>query len=88
MVSLLDDLDEVPLLFSETQSRIIISIPPEDLFLLEKIAVKHRVSMEVIGKVGGKSLIIKKGSKTLIDLPVEELGDPYYGAIDEIMEVS
>jgi phosphoribosylformylglycinamidine synthase len=86
MLSLTDDLSPVSLLFSETQSRIILSISPENLFLLEKVAVKHRVPMEVIGKVGGKALTIKKGNKNLIDMPVKDLSDTYYGSIENIME--
>lgn len=87
MLSLMDDLDPVSLLFSETQSRIILSISPENLFLLEKIAVKHRTSIDVIGKVGGKNLVIKKGSKDLIDQPVKNMSDTYYGSIENIMEM-
>lgn len=86
MLSLMDDLDPVSLLFSETQSRIILSISPENLFLLEKLAVKHRVSIDVIGKIGGNNLVIKKGNKTLIDLSVKDLSGTYYGSIENIME--
>jgi phosphoribosylformylglycinamidine synthase subunit PurL len=86
MLSLLDDMDPASLLFSETQSRIILSIPPENLFLLEKVAVKHRAPMDVIGKVGGNSLMIKKGNKPLIDIPIKELSGTYYSAIGNIME--
>ena len=86
MLSIMDPLDPVPLLFSETQSRIILSIPPENLFILEKIAIKHRVPIEVIGKVGGKDLIIKKGNKTVIDLPIKDLSETYYNSIENIME--
>ncbi len=86
MLYLTDDLDPVPLLFSETQSRIIVSISPGDLFLFEKIADKHRVNFEVIGKVGGKNLIIKKGKKSFIDIPAQELIGAYYGAIEKSME--
>jgi phosphoribosylformylglycinamidine synthase len=85
MLYLMDDIDKVPLLFSEGQSRIILSISPKDLFLFEKVADKHRVDFEVIGKVGGKDLVIKKGKKSLINLPVNELRGAYYGAIEKSM---
>jgi len=87
MISLIDEIKSVPLLFSETQSRIIISIAPESLFLFEKIAVRHRASFDVIGKVGGADLIIKKGNKQLIEVPIEKLSRKYYGSIEQIMEV-
>ena len=87
MISLMDDIGPAALLFSETQSRIIISIAPESLFLFEKIAVRHRTSFDVIGKVGGADLIIKKGNKPLIDITIDELNGTYYGAIENTMEV-
>jgi phosphoribosylformylglycinamidine synthase len=87
MIVLIDDIGPVSLLFSETQSRIIISIAPESLFLFEKIAVRHRASFDVIGKVGGADLVIKKGKKQLIDVTVDELNGTYCGAIENIMEV-
>jgi phosphoribosylformylglycinamidine synthase len=87
MISLIDEIKSVPLLFSETQSRIIISIAPESLFLFEKIAVRHRASFDVIGKVGGADLIIKKGNKQLIEVPIKKLRGEYYGSIEKIMEV-
>ncbi|MFH1710468.1 MAG: AIR synthase related protein, partial [bacterium] len=87
MLSLMDDLSPVALLFSETQSRIILSISPENLFLLEKIAVRYRARIDVIGKVGGNNLTLKKGSRTLIDIPVQDLSGAYYGSIENTMEV-
>ena len=87
MISLMDDIGPAALIFSETQSRIIISIAPESLFLFEKIAVRHRASFDVIGKVGGSDLIIKKGNKQLVDITIDELNGTYYGAIENIMEV-
>jgi phosphoribosylformylglycinamidine synthase len=87
MLSMMNELPPVPLLFSETQSRIIITIAPESLFLFEKLTTKHRASMEVIGKVGGSSLMIRKGNKTLIDLPVQKLSEMYYNSIQNAMEV-
>jgi len=87
MFSFTDDLRNEALLFSETQSRIILTISPENLFKLEEISVKHRVPMEVVGKVGGKDLIINKGKKELISLPVSKLNDVYYNSIRNSVEV-
>lgn len=87
MISLVDDIPNVPLLFSETQSRVILSTSPENLFLLERMTGKHRTSIEVIGKVGGDSLLIKKGSKTIVDIPVSKLSGAYYDSIEKAVEV-
>jgi hypothetical protein len=49
--------------------------------------VKHRASFDVIGKVGGPDLMVIKGNKQLVDIPVNKLNGTYYGAIENIMEV-
>ncbi|MFC1559631.1 phosphoribosylformylglycinamidine synthase subunit PurL, partial [Candidatus Margulisiibacteriota bacterium] len=87
MVSLMPDngIRMDSLLFGETQSRIIVSLSPDDLFKLEEIARHHSVPVNVIGKVGGKRVIIKKNKKSLVDIPVAELKKPYFGAIEDIM---
>jgi phosphoribosylformylglycinamidine synthase len=57
------------LLFSESQSRIIVSLKEENLGKLREIAARHRVPMEAMGRVGGARFIIQP----LLRLPVEEL---------------
>jgi phosphoribosylformylglycinamidine synthase len=57
------------LLFSESQSRIVVSLAEKDLPQLEEIAARHNVPMQAIGSVGGTRLIVQP----LLQLPVEEL---------------
>jgi len=57
------------LLFSESQSRIIVSVKEEAVGRLQEIAVRHNVPMQSIGVVGGTRFIIQP----LMQLPVEEL---------------
>ena len=57
------------LLFSESQSRIVVSVKEENLERLREIAAEHNVPMQVIGTVGGSRLVIQP----LLQLPVEEL---------------
>ena len=57
------------LLFSESQSRIIVSVKEENLDKLQEIAARHAVPMQVIGTVGGTRFVIQP----LLQLPVEEL---------------
>ncbi len=57
------------LLFSESQSRMIVSLKEEDLVRLQEIAARHNVPMQAIGTVGGTKLIFKP----LVQLAVEEL---------------
>jgi phosphoribosylformylglycinamidine synthase len=57
------------LLFSESQSRIVVSLKEEDLERLREIAARHNVPMQAIGTVGGSRLVIQP----LLQLAVEEL---------------
>jgi phosphoribosylformylglycinamidine synthase len=57
------------LLFSESQSRIVVSLAEENLEQLRQVAAEHRVPMQVIGAVGGTSFVVQP----LLRLPVDEL---------------
>jgi len=57
------------LLFSESQSRIVVSVAEENLEQLREVAAEHHVPMQVIGAVGGTSFVIQP----LLRLPVDEL---------------
>jgi phosphoribosylformylglycinamidine synthase len=57
------------LLFSESQSRIVVSVAEKELPHLEQLAAEHNVPMQAIGAVGGTRFIVQP----LLQLPVEEL---------------
>jgi phosphoribosylformylglycinamidine synthase II len=57
------------LLFSESQSRIVVSLKEENVGRLEEVAARHGVPAQVIGTVGGARFIIEP----LFQLPIEEL---------------
>src|SRR5581483_3569852 len=57
------------LLFSESQSRIVVSLKEDGVGRLREIAGRHNVPMQTIGVVGGNRFIVQP----LIQLPVEEL---------------
>jgi len=57
------------LLFSESQSRIVVSLQEKDLGELRAIAAKENVPVQVLGSVGGTRLMIQP----LLQVPVEEL---------------
>ncbi|HEY1235883.1 MAG TPA: phosphoribosylformylglycinamidine synthase subunit PurL, partial [Candidatus Binatia bacterium] len=57
------------LLFSESQSRIIVSVKEENLDKLREIAARHAVPMQVIGTVGGTRFVFQP----LVQVSVEEL---------------
>jgi phosphoribosylformylglycinamidine synthase II len=66
-------------LFSESQSRIIVSLVPEKLAALREIAARHAVPLQVIGTVGGNRFIIQP----LLALPVEDLRAAWSGGLAE-----
>ena len=57
------------LLFSESQSRIVVSVAEKDVAQLQEIAARHNVPMQIIGSVGGTRLVIQP----LLQLPVDDL---------------
>jgi phosphoribosylformylglycinamidine synthase len=65
------------LLFSESQSRIVVSVAEENLEQLRQVAGEHHVPMQVIGAVGGGSFVIQP----LLRLPVEELRAIWSGGL-------
>ena len=57
------------LLFGESQSRIVVSLPQENLVLLQNIAEKYKTPLEILGQVEGDSLQFDD----LIDLKIDEV---------------
>lgn len=70
------------LLFGESQSRIIVSVKPDDWTSIQKLASRHQIPFSLIGKVEGHNLTIGDW----IDLPVSKLAEAYDSAIDRIMD--
>ncbi|HXV84437.1 MAG TPA: phosphoribosylformylglycinamidine synthase subunit PurL [Candidatus Binatia bacterium] len=64
-------------LFSESQSRILVSLAEKNLAQLREIAAEHHAPMQVIGVVGGGSFIIQP----LLRLAVEELRALWSGGL-------
>jgi phosphoribosylformylglycinamidine synthase len=67
------------LLFSESQSRIIVSVQEKDLGQLEALAAQHNAPLQVIGSVGGTRLIVHP----LVYLPVEEVRSIWSSALEK-----
>jgi phosphoribosylformylglycinamidine synthase len=66
-------------LFSESQSRIIVSVAEEKLAGLREVAARHSVPLQVIGTVGGNRFVIQP----LLAVPVEELRAAWSGGLTE-----
>ncbi len=67
--------------FSESQSRIIISVSPQNENEVVKFAEKHNVPMHKLGKVSGTSLKVAND----LEIDINKLSDVYYNTISRIM---
>jgi phosphoribosylformylglycinamidine synthase len=65
------------LLFSESQSRVVLSLHERSLEKLSQIASRHNVPMQVIGSVGGNRFVFQP----LLQLPVEEIKSIWANAL-------
>jgi phosphoribosylformylglycinamidine synthase len=69
-------------LFSEDQSRVVVSASKANGHAVMEIARRSRIPAAVVGRVGGDRLVIGKE----IDIPVSEISDAYMRSIGERME--
>jgi phosphoribosylformylglycinamidine synthase len=60
-------------LFSESPSRIVVSVKPENVAPVQALAARHNVACAVIGTVGGAHLTITSNEQPLINQPVSTL---------------
>jgi len=71
-------LDKIFGLFSESQSRILVSLKKRNLFLLERLAKRFGIPLSILGEVAGKNLVIDD----TINLPVEDMASVWRGALE------
>ncbi|MFD1409610.1 phosphoribosylformylglycinamidine synthase subunit PurL [Kroppenstedtia eburnea] len=81
-------LDPTVCLFSESQSRVVLSVPGEYADALMELAADHGVVCTRIGTVGGDSLTVAINGKHVIDAPVQQLKTDWEGAIPWAMNPS
>lgn len=87
-VSLLANCAPAAALFAETQSRIVVSLPAENLGALREIVDELKVECTVLGKVGGEKLAIKINDVDVIDLKVDEIESGWRSVIGDKMKES
>jgi len=78
---------EDALLFGETQSRIIVSLPSSNLAALMALAKESGVEAAPIGQCGGRSLIIRCADREIINLPVEICQRAWKNAIPRLFSL-
>ena len=75
-------------LFSESQSRFLVSFKKEHLENVEKALKAREVPFTLLGKTGGDSLTITINNEPAIHQPLNDLEENWRGAIQWIMEES
>jgi len=76
---------EDALLFGESQSRILVSVPRERTKEVESLLVTSSIPWEVIGRVGGEALRVTLGREVLIDLPIREIHYLWSTALERLL---
>ena len=82
VITISENIRKDALLFGETQSRIIISAPPENRKRVESICKEFNLKCSLIGEVKGSFLKIDE----LINLSIADLEKAYRQAIPKIIE--
>ncbi|MBI0579625.1 phosphoribosylformylglycinamidine synthase subunit PurL [Neobacillus cucumis] len=84
-IQLTDELRTDISLFSETQSRIVLSVLKEHVEKVQEIAKLMQVPIMEIGKVRGKKLSISHNGEIVISQPIADLSEAWRNAIPDIM---
>ncbi|AKX94879.1 phosphoribosylformylglycinamidine synthase subunit PurL [Neomoorella thermoacetica] len=84
-VELASDLRPDFLLFSESQSRILLAVAPEARDRVLDLAREKGVRASVIGRCGGHSLVVRINGRTLFNLSLEEMGKQWRESIPVLM---
>ncbi len=69
------------LLFSESQSRILLSTSQENAQAILALAAERGVFAQAIGTTGGKSLVVKVNGKEAVNTSVQEVKEAWKDAI-------
>jgi phosphoribosylformylglycinamidine synthase len=80
-----DDQRDDVLLFGERQSRVIVSVAPDDVAALKAIADAHDVKVTTIGTTGGEALLIERGKRVVAGAPVGELRAAWLNGLPEAL---
>jgi phosphoribosylformylglycinamidine synthase len=73
------------MLFNESQSRVIISVRPEDAFATEAVCAAAKIPFGRLGEVGGSDLVISTEQQTL-RWDVAQLHQAWYFALERATE--
>ena len=86
-LELSDNIRSDALFFGETQSRILVTVQENDLERFLQLSKEKNVHTDLIGKTGGKRIIISHHHNKLIDLPVDKAFDAWKHAIPDLFRI-
>lgn len=86
-IHLEDPMREDSILFSESQSRIIVTAKPEDKKNIIQLAQEQKVPLTEIGTTGGNKIVILHQNRKIIDISVEEAYKTWKEAIPDIFKI-
>jgi phosphoribosylformylglycinamidine synthase len=72
-------------LFSEGQSRMLVSVAPENIDRLGSLAEKHGVELSRLGVTGGEKLRIQINGVDAVSVELQEIHDTWWGSIERAL---
>jgi phosphoribosylformylglycinamidine synthase len=85
-VNLMTELKNHEILFSESASRAVVSLPAPQLAAFKALCRKHRVPCLEAGRVGGSTLAVFANSRPVLELPVEKLYAAWKGGLKHYVQ--
>ena len=85
-VDLYGDLNATAQLFSESPSRIIISFASEASDSIRQICVKNNAPLAILGKVGGKKLVVAVKGTAVLDTDITDLESIWRNALSNSLK--
>jgi len=82
-ISRLESIDLAASLFSESASRVVVSVAPGNVAKVLERAAASEVAVRMIGRVGGSRIRIAVGGAPAIDLPLAEAERVWSSAIEQ-----
>jgi phosphoribosylformylglycinamidine synthase len=81
-ISRLESIDLAAALFSESASRVVVSVAPENVAKVLQRAAKASVAVRMIGRVGGSRIRVAVGGATAIDVALADAERVWTSAIE------
>jgi phosphoribosylformylglycinamidine synthase len=86
-IDLHSSLSATSLLFGESPSRIVVTLPDDAVSAMAELTKRHDVPFQIIGRVGGDRLRIKVNDVERVDVNVAQIEEVWRGVIPGKLEV-